>query len=217
MVHQGIDEAPFAAVSPDTVAALRAELGGGPGKKLLGVFGRLAGWKGQNIFLTALASVPDAKGVIVGDALFGEDEYAAALYRQVETSGLTDRVKFLGFRRDVPALMSAMDIIVHSSVAPEPFGRVVVEGMMAGRPVVASAAGGVLEIIEDERSGFLYEPGNAKALAAVMLRVMAEPELAFAVAQAGRQHARLHFSAKSSNNQINERLDALMHRSGGKN
>ncbi len=217
VVHQGIDEAPFAAVSRDEVAALRTELGVGPARKLLGVFGRLAAWKGQAVFLQALALVPDAIGVIVGDALFGEDEYARELYRLVETLGLTDRVKFLGFRSDVPALMSAMDVIVHSSVAPEPFGRVVVEGMLSGRPVIASAAGGVLEIIEDGRSGFLYEPGNAQALAAVMMRVIAEPELASRVAQAGREHATLNFSVKSSNDRINGQLASLMRRSGGHN
>jgi glycosyltransferase involved in cell wall biosynthesis len=217
VVHQGIDEAPFAAVSPDEVAALRTKLGAGPARKLLGVFGRLAAWKGQAVFLQALALVPDAIGVIVGDALFGEDEYARALYRLVETLGLMDRVKFLGFREDVPALMSAMDVIVHSSVAPEPFGRVVVEGMLAGRPVIASAAGGVLEIIADGRSGFLYEAGNAQALAAVMMRVIAEPELASRVAQAGREHARLNFSVESSNDRINGQLGSLMRRSGGHN
>ena len=196
VVHQGIDEAPFAAVPEATVAALRAELGAESGP-LIGVFGRLAAWKGQAIFLEALAKVPGAIGVIVGEALFGEQAYAETLHHQVARLGLQDRVRFLGFRADVPALMRAMDIVMHSSIAPEPFGRVVVEGMMAGRPVIASAAGGVLEIVNDGVTGFLYEPGNATALAALLKKVLNSPELAARVAQTGQAHARLNFSAAS--------------------
>ena len=194
VVHQGIDEAPFAAVPEATVAALRAELGA-PSGPLVGVFGRVAAWKGQAMFLDALEKIPGAIGVVVGDALFGEQAFAEALNHQVARLGLQDRVRFLGFRADVPALMRAMDIIVHSSIAPEPFGRVVVEGMMAGRPVIAAAAGGVLEILNDGVTGFLYEPGDASALAAKLKQVLDSPELAARVAQMGQAHARLNFSA----------------------
>ncbi len=158
------------------------------------------------VFLYALAQVPGTIGVIVGEALFGEDAYAQALKLQVAALGIESRVRFLGFRTDVPALMSAMDVIVHSSVAPEPFGRVVVEGMMAGRPVVSAAAGGVLEIIEDGVTGFLYEPGNAEALADTISRVLAAPDEAAQVARAGQTHARQNFSEVASVNHIAEIL-----------
>jgi len=208
VVRQGVDEAPFAAVPAAKIAALRAELGADRGP-LIGVFGRLAAWKGQTVFLEALAQVPGAIGVIVGEALFGEQACAETLRGHAARLGLRDRVKFLGFREDVPALMRAMDIIVHSSVAPEPFGRVVVEGMMAGRPVIAAAAGGVLEIVNDGVTGFLYEPGNAGALAAKVNTVLASPELAARVAEAGKVDARLKFSSAASIYRVDAVLSAL--------
>ena len=78
--------------------------------------------------------------LLVGDALFGEYEYLEQLHHQVKRLGLGDRVHFLGFRSDIPQLMSLCDLIAHTSTAPEPFGRVIVEGMLCGKPVVAAAA-----------------------------------------------------------------------------
>ena len=109
----------------------------------IGVFGRLSPWKGQEVVVRALADVQGADLVIVGDALFdGDQAYADRLRTVVEDLGLSDRVHFLGFRRDVPAVMAACDVVVHASTAPEPFGRVIVEGMLAHRPVIATDAGG---------------------------------------------------------------------------
>jgi glycosyltransferase involved in cell wall biosynthesis len=133
-------------------------------------------------------------GLIVGDALFGEDAYAADLQRKAADLGLGDRVHFLGFRRDVPKLMAACDIIVHTSVAPEPFGRMVVEGMLSGRPVIASDAGGVREIVTDGRTGRLTPPGDARALAEVLRATLDDAEVSRNMADAGRAWARDRFS-----------------------
>jgi glycosyltransferase involved in cell wall biosynthesis len=208
VVYQGIDDAAFVAVAPATVAALRAQLGGETAR-LVGIFGRLAAWKGQAVFLRALALVPDVTGVIVGDALFGEQAYERQLHELTAELGLGERVKFLGFRDDVPALMRAMDVIVHSSIAAEPFGRVVVEAMLAGKPVIASAAGGILEILEDGRTGLLCEPGDVAGLAASLQRIISAPALAAALAQAGQAHARQYFTATASHAAVNEKLLAL--------
>jgi glycosyltransferase involved in cell wall biosynthesis len=170
------------------------------------MFGRLAPWKGQKMFLEAIAMVPGVIGVIVGDGLFGEADYAREVAAYVDALGLRERVRLLGFRDDVPALMRAMDVIVHASTAPEPFGRVVVEGMLAGRPVVASASGGVLEILEDARTGFLFAPGDAGALASVLRGILASPDRGDGVAQAGQDHARRHFAIAAAN----ARMQALI-------
>jgi glycosyltransferase involved in cell wall biosynthesis len=201
VIYQGIAEAPFATVTAAQIAALRGGLGG-EGQVYAGVFSRLAPWKGQKIFLEALAQVPGVIGVIVGDGLFGEGGYVREVMACIETLGLRDRVRMLGFRDDVPALMRAMDVIVHCSIAPEPFGRVVIEGMLAGRPVVASAGGGVLEILEDGRTGFLVEPGDTDALAAVLRRILATPDRGDAVARAGQAHARQHFALAAANGRV---------------
>ena len=205
VAYPGIDEAPFTAVTSDTIAAIRAELNAGT-KTLIGVFGRLSTWKGQAIFIDAIARLPDVIGVIIGAALFGEEAYATELSRQVEALGLSSRIRFLGFRKDIPALMRSMDIIVHSSIAPEPFGRVVVEGMLAGKPVVASAAGGVLEIIEDGKTGWLVEPGNAEALAETLRSVLENGLESAKIADAGQAHARATFTIAATVKQIDAAL-----------
>ncbi len=206
--YQGIDEAPFAAVSPDEITRLRAELAP-DGRPLIGVFGRLSAWKGQSVFIEAIANLERVVGVIVGGPLFGEEAYAAALKEKVTRLGMNDRVRFLGFRHDIPALMRSMDVIVHSSVAPEPFGRVVVEAMLAGKPVVASGAGGIFEIIENGRTGWLYAPGDAKALADTLNEVLNNHAQTAAVAAAGQAHARDNFSLAAAIRQVDAALQQV--------
>lgn len=208
VAYPGVDEAPFVGISADTVAAIRSEIRAGSAP-LIGVFGRLSQWKGQAVFIDAIAKLPGVIGVIVGGPLFGHEAYAAELEGKVASLGLSDRIRFLGFRKDVPLLMSAMDVVVHSSIAPEPFGRVVVEGMLAGKPMVASAAGGVLEIIADGKTGWLYEPGNADALAATLQSILQDSDKAAAIANAGQLRARDTFTVAASVKQIENALSQI--------
>jgi glycosyltransferase involved in cell wall biosynthesis len=90
--------------------------------------------------------------------------------------------------------MKACDVVVHASTSAEPFGRVIVEGMLAGRPVVATAAGGARELIEDRVNGLLVPPGDARALASALRSLLAEPARAREMAEAGQQLARERFS-----------------------
>jgi glycosyltransferase involved in cell wall biosynthesis len=205
VAYPGIDETPFASISATTIAAIRAEIGAGD-VPLIGVFGRLSLWKGQAVFIDAIARLPDAIGVIVGGPLFGHEKFAAELTERVAALGLEGRIRFLGFRNDIPALMTAMDIVVHSSIAAEPFGRVVVEGMLAGRPMVASAAGGVLEILEHSKTGWLYEPGSPDALAGTLRLVLENRAQAAAIAKAGQMHARDTFTVAATVKQIEDAL-----------
>lgn len=193
VVYNGIDARPFDAVTDAEVAALRKGLNA-EGTFLVGVFGRLSPWKGQHVAIDAIAETPGAHLVIVGEALFGEQEYAEGLRRQVREKGVEDRVHFLGFQRQVPAWMKAVDVVAHVSTAPEPFGRVIVEGMLAERPVIASRAGGVLEIVEDGRSGMLFSPGSAGELAAGISVLMRNPGRAQELAGAGRLRASQFFT-----------------------
>ncbi len=107
----------------------------------------------------------------------------------VESEGLANRAHFLGFRDDVPALMKGVDIVAHTSIAPEPFGRVVVEGMLAGKPVIAARDGGVTEIIDDGRDGLLVPSGDANALAAA-IRQLADRTFAWNSQRAGHASGR---------------------------
>ncbi len=144
----------------------------------VGMVGRLAPWKGQDIFLRAFAEAfPNgpARAVIAGSAMFGEDDFANTLAPLAEELGITDRVSFRGFVDDVATLLGEFDVLVHASVIPEPFGQVVVEGMAAGIAVVASNAGGPAEIITEGVDGILVEPGNVGALARTLRMLEADP------------------------------------------
>ena len=176
---------------------LRAELGLGP-QPLVGLFGRLSEWKGQHVFLDAIAAMEGVQAVIVGGALFGQEAYEARIREQASRLGLEGRVRFLGFRPDVPELMAAMDVVAHTSIVAEPFGRVVVEAMMCGRPVVATRGGGVTEIIRDGETGLLVPPGDASALAAAIGCVLSQPALAERLAQKGREDVSQRFSLEET-------------------
>lgn len=196
VVHQGIDKAPFDAVTSADLMALRQELQLGP-VPLIGLFGRLCRWKGQHVALEALASVPDAHLLLVGEALFGEQPYELLLRRRSEELGVADRVHFLGFRSDIPRLMRFVDVVLHTSTAPEPFGRVIVEGMLARRPVIATRAGGVSEILEQGITGWMVAPGDAGELARVLRLVLDDRLTTERVALAGRAAAETRFTVEA--------------------
>ena len=142
--------------------------------------GRISPWKGQHIFVEALARVrethPAVHGVIVGLAEEADGPgYAGRVQAQAEALGLGRHLRMAGFRSDMPQVLRAADVVVHCSVKPEPFGRVIIEGMAAGRPVAASALGGAAEIISDGVDGLLTPAGDAAALAAALNRLLADP------------------------------------------
>jgi glycosyltransferase involved in cell wall biosynthesis len=159
----------------------------------VGMIGRLAPWKGQDIFLNAFAmAFPHGQhhGVIVGESLFGEDEYGESLITLARELGIDTRVEFRGFRDDVDGELARMDIAVHASILPEPFGRVVVEAMAAAVPVIAANAGGPAEIISAGVDGLLYPPGDIEALADGLRRLAHDPGLRERLRTAGRERAR---------------------------
>lgn len=194
VVHNGFDPAPFDAVTEEEARTLRQSLGL-EGVPLVGCFSRFAPIKGQDVLLDALDRLPGAHALLVGDALFGDEAaYAEGLHRQVERLGLAKRVHFLGYRTDLPVLLKTCDVVVMPSVAPESFGRVAVEGMLAERPVVATEIGAAVELVEDGVTGRLVPPRDAEALAEAVGALLASPQAARAMAAAGRRAALARFS-----------------------
>lgn len=171
------------AVIPSPVLSPRArpEPRSRPGAALrVAMVGRLAPWKGQNIFLRAFAqafSDGEEVAVLVGSALFGEDEYERQLRELASDLGIEERVEFRGFRIEVFEELSEVDALVHASIIPEPFGQVILEGMAAGLPVLAVRAGGPAEILVEGETGLLYPPGDVGALASLLRRLADDVEL----------------------------------------
>jgi len=155
--------------------------------------GRIAPWKGQDVFLRAFAEAfadGAERAVILGAPLFGEEEYERSLRGLVPQLGLADRVELRGFTDDVAAELAQVDALVHASVIPEPFGRVIVEGMAAGLPVIAAGGGGPDEIVTEGVDGLLYPPGDVDELAATLSRVATDTGLAERLGRAAVERAR---------------------------
>ena len=156
----------------------------------------LTPWKGHEDFLRIARiisdAIPQARFLVAGGAIYeteGHRGYAESLRRRAAELELADRVTFLGTRDDVPKILASLDVLVHCPTAPEPYGRVVIEGMAAQRPVVASNAGGVPEIVEHEITGLLIAPGNVHGFAGAVLRLLGDSALRRRMGDAGRRRA----------------------------
>jgi glycosyltransferase involved in cell wall biosynthesis len=171
-----------------------------PSDLAVGIVGRLEPWKGQEVFLKAMAllleMVPNVKGIVVGDPPPYRPEYRQVLQSLSDSLGLSDRIFFSAFRADVPVVMSALDVVVLASVSPEPFGRVLIEAMAAGKPVVATNSGAAPEIIEDGVHGFLIPPADAGAMARAIAYLLTHPDEAAAMGQRGRNRVQTQFHLK---------------------
>ena len=172
----------------------------------VGIVGRLARWKGQHVFIEAAGKVVaagyDADFVVIGAPLFGEEDYEASLRQQAQNLGIADRVEFRGFRRDVVGELRRLGVLVHASITGEPFGQVIIEGMAAGLPVVASRGGGVPEIITHGENGLLTPMGDADALARALCSLFDDPALAQRLGRAGHAHVRQHFRASEGAREV---------------
>ena len=196
--------------------ALRSEFGVAEQGWVISNIGRLDWWKGHEYFVEAIGqaikSTPNIKALIVGepDATALSQSYYQKIQEQVQRLGLVDHVIFTGFRTDIPEIMAASDIIVHSASEPEPFGRVAVEAMTAGRPIVATAAGGILEIVKDQETGLLVPPKDATAMAEAIHYLSENRERAVEMGRAGRLDAERRFSLDKHIASIQEVYEQLL-------
>lgn len=164
------------------------------GKPLVGMFGRISRWKGQEVFLKALTRLPEVNAVIAGGALFDEADHERRLQELARELGLEQRVVFAGHVDNAMALMAACDVIAHCSTAPEPFGLVIAEAMLVGTPVIASDAGGAREIVTPSETGQLTPLKDDAALAVAIRRYLENPTWSRQLAQKARAWAEEKFS-----------------------
>ncbi len=160
--------------------------------------GRIARWKGQHVFLEAAAKVrkrfADARFQIVGGPLFGAQAYEREVRGLCTRLGLDDVVEFTGHRTDVGDLIRQSYVLVHASIMGEPFGQVIIEGMAAEKPVVATRGGGVPEIVVDGETGILVPMNDADAMAEGICRLLGDEALAERMGRAGRERVLDHFT-----------------------
>lgn len=171
--------------------ALRAAAGAAAGQPVILTPGRLVRQKGIGYLVQAAALIPDALFVVAGE---GPDR--AALEAQARALGVAERVRFVGRRADIADWLATCDVVVLPSLF-EGLPLAVLEGMAAGKPVVATAVPGTLEVVTDGRTGLLVPAADPVALAAAVRRVLTEPGLAAALGTAGRAAVRAQFDARA--------------------
>ncbi len=173
--------------------AVREELGFGPDTPLVGLVANVRGSKGHEFFIAAARTVgtalPAARFLIVGDGVGFDD-----VRRRVREAGLERAVIMTGFRRDVPEVMAALSVLVLPSTKSEATSQVIPQALAVGTPVVASAVGGIPEIVRDHETGRLVPPADAPALADAILALLRDPERARALADAGRALVHRHYT-----------------------
>ena len=165
---------------------------------IITIIGRITPLKGHLYFIKAMVKVvrllPNCKIWIIGDAPEKKEAYKEELEVLVKRLGLTEYVEFLGNRRDIPQLLAQSDVLVLSTVTQEAFGRVILEAQAAGVPVVATKVGGVVEIIDDEKTGLLVLPKDTDEMARAVVRVLKDKNLAGGLVAAARQKLETHFT-----------------------
>ena len=159
----------------------------------IGLPATFARWKGHDTFLEAIAllAAENVRAYVIGAPVYrtrGSQWSQAELTRMVADLGLQARVGFSGLVDDMPAAYRALDIVVHASTRPEPFGLVIVEAMASGRAVVVAPTGGAAELFVDGEHALAAESGNAAALAAALRRLIADPAGRVELGRRARAH-----------------------------
>ena len=184
-------------------------------RPVVGFVGQLVPRKGVTTLITAMAEVvsrvPDALLVIVGCAPPDETAYEAECRRLSSSLGLDAHVRFVGYRRDVPAFMRTFDVFALPTRS-EPFGKVVIEAMSAGCPVVASRVGGIPEIVTSPELGTLIAPDDPEALATAVLSYLTDARRRREVGQRGAASARSRFGMPSMLNRLQDLYDDVLGR-----
>jgi glycosyltransferase involved in cell wall biosynthesis len=181
---------------------------------LIGLVGRISPTKGQDIFLRAAAQVlqrfPNVRFQIVGSALFNDSGYETRMRQLASSLNLDGVVEFTGFVTDVEQRIAKLDLLVHASTTPEPFGQVVIEGLAAGKPVVATNAGGIPEIIVHRENGLLVPPGDVADMADAICCLLGEPDLARSLAARGRARVAQLFTIQRTARQVEKVYATLL-------
>jgi glycosyltransferase involved in cell wall biosynthesis len=182
---------------PERTAAFRKDLGIPEDAPVAAIIGRITRLKGHPVFLDAVAAVrerlPGIVGLVVGAPPEGKG-YLDELRARAERLGIAQKIVFTGSRGDVPEVLQACDVVVSCSVQPESFGRTLIEAGASARPVIATAHGGSLDVVEDGVTGLLVPPERPDLLADALHRLLSAPDRGRAMGVAGRERVKAHFT-----------------------
>jgi len=177
LIHNGLDLSDFNNVNFKMKPPMNVEVA--ENCFIIGMVGNIKEWKGQHVLIDALPRIveknPNVIALFVGSFDKSNDSYRNRIMDRVEELNLSEKTVFTGYTPNIKEYLHSMDIVVHASTEPEPFGRVIIEAMAMEKPVLVSNAGGAKEIVEHNDSGMLFEPGNSEMLANFVLECMNDP------------------------------------------
>ncbi len=179
----------------------------------VGLVGLLIPWKGQEIFLDAAAilkdNIPNLKMIVIGGTPDECISYEKMLHRRIKEEKLEETVLFTGHTTDMPIVYNGLDVVVSASTTPEPLGTVVIESMVMARPLIGPNHGGAAEMMEHEKTGLLFEHGNAEDLAKAISRLYYNTELRENLGKAAREKALDTFAVKEHVKHVQNTYDKL--------
>lgn len=175
-IYNGIDTS----IYNESQGLLKKELNLDANDTLIGMIGRVNHWKGQDYFIDIakiiLEQQPNAKFVIAGDAFPGNEYLVDKLVNRIRNESLSDAIRYIGYRTDIPNILSSIDVFVLPSTSPDPFPTVILEAMASSKPVIATKHGGACEMIADNETGILIPYDDAQQSATKILEVITDKE-----------------------------------------
>lgn len=206
-IHSGVDVDRFMNIQVN-IAEKKRELGLNSKGLMVGTVGWLLSIKGPMHLLKAMPYVwenhPETSLIFVG-----KGDLEKGLKEEARRMGVSDKVIFLGWRDDIPEIMQVLDVFVLPSLN-EGMGRVLVEAMAAGKPVVASSVGGILDLVKEGQNGFLAEPGDEKGLAIAIRKLLDDKKMRDEMGERGREMA-TKFSVEKMVEKIDVLYESLLH------
>jgi glycosyltransferase involved in cell wall biosynthesis len=194
--------------------AVRAQLGLSTDRPVIGIVGNVRHWKGQEVVIKAAARLvdrhPTLACLIVGATAPVDQPYEDRLRALVRERGLESNVIFCGYQKFPADFVNVMDVVVHASVEPEPFGMVVLEAMGMRKPLIGSRAGGVPEMVVEGVTGFTFPPGDDETLASRLDELLRDPARARAMGEAGHDRVVRDFSVEKYADEVEAFYDDLL-------
>jgi glycosyltransferase involved in cell wall biosynthesis len=193
-VYDGIDAAAYRNRVKKTRADIADEFKIGPDDYIIGLVGNIREWKGQELLIDSLnilqKNIPNFKCLLVGDVAKNSDEdtrFKERLIKKIDAYGLAGKVIFTGYRSDVPDIVNALDVQINSSIEPDPFPHVILEGMSLGKVVIATNLGGAVESIKDGETGFLVSAKDPSDLSEKIKLVLTDKPLRETMSRKARE------------------------------
>ena len=208
VIHNGIEGEKIASGDKNIV---RSELSIKEDEILIGMIGRVHYWKGQSYFLDLAEKIkmhiPKVKFLMVGDAFPGYEYLYDEINEKIKKLGLEEEVIQLRFRQDIPDIFAALDIFILPSILPDPFPTVILEAMHASKPIIATAQGGAMEMIENNSTGYHIPIEDADAAIEIILPILKNQNRREDFGVRGQQRVTQEFSVEKYAQKISSVLE----------